>query len=114
MKAQTRIEAAVKACYDAYADYARKVDNMPVIPSFPKVRWERGSLKNSNTGWWVDGRLYNGTAEEVIAHWDKQTLKWVARLRKKMGETPSQQPDMPGTEALAYGSEYTVDYAVSQ
>ncbi len=93
MKEQTKIEQAVKRCYEAYSDYARIVDNIPVIPKFPKVTWERGSLKNESTGWTVDGKLYHGSAEQVVAYWDKLTERWVAKTRKKLAATPSQQPD---------------------
>lgn len=101
MKAQTQIEHAVKACYDAYADYARKVENIPVIPSFPKVSWVRGSLKNENTGWIVDGRLYPGTADEVVNYWNKRTALWLARTRKKLlaeGRDEGQSQETVGSD----------------
>lgn len=109
MKAKTQIEQAVKACYDAYSDYARKVDNIPVIPSFPKVEWVKGSLKNDASGWLVDGKLYNGTADQVVAHWNKQTERWHRRIRKALEE----QLPLPGTTEPAQdaggggGYEYT-------
>lgn len=95
MKAQTAIERAVKACYDAYSDYARKVEGIPVIPTFPKVSWVRGSLQNPETGWLVDGKLFNGTAEQVVAHWDKQTEKWIRRTRKAVTGLPEPGEDTP-------------------
>lgn len=91
MKAKTQIEQAVKAAYDAYAEYARKVDNMPVIPAFPRVSWERGSLKNPNTGWIIDGRLYPGTAEQVITHWDRVRVRW----EKKTWRATAEQLPLP-------------------
>lgn len=101
MKAKTLIEQSVKACYDAYADYARKVDNIPVIPNFPRVSWERGSLKNPNTGWWVDGKLYPGSAEQVIKHWTKLRAYWVGRMWKKLGIEPEQLPLPDDTDVPA-------------
>jgi hypothetical protein len=105
MKAQTQIERAVKACYDAYAEYARKVDNIPVIPQFPKVTWVRGSLKNEASGWLIDGKLYNGTAQEVVSHWNKQTERWTAKLRKKL-ETPLEQLELSQGEGGGEGYQY--------
>lgn len=98
MKAKTQIEQAVLAAYGAYADYCRKVDNVPVTVKFPRVSWERGSLKSENTGWVVDGRFFPGSAEQVISWWDKQKAKWERRLYKALpavyqGETPEPPED---------------------
>lgn len=103
MKEKTRVEQAVKACYDAYSDYARKVDNMPMIPKFPEVRWQRGSLKNPNTGWWIDGTLYPGSAEQVIELWDKQRRRVLRRMWKALGVAPEQMP-FPEEPSVPAGS----------
>lgn len=101
MKAKTQIEQTVHAAYVAYADYARKVENIPVIPAFPKVSWERGSLKNPNTGWIIDGRLYPGSAEQVMAYWDKIRAKWLRRTWKALGIEPEQLPLPDSTDEPA-------------
>jgi hypothetical protein len=60
MKAQTRIRLAVKLERDVYADYARIVDHVPVIPKNPQVMWRSG------LGWYIDGKRVRGTADEII------------------------------------------------
>lgn len=101
MKAQTRIEAAVKACYDVYAEYSHVAEHMRVTAVHPRVTWERGSLKNPNTGWVIDGVLYPGAADDVIDLWNKQRAKWERRLWKARGITPEQLPlpDEPDVSA---------------
>ncbi len=101
MKAKTQIEQTVHAAYVAYADYARRVDNIPVVPSFPKVSWERGSLKNPNTGWVVDGTLYPGSAEAVMKHWRKVRAYWLKKMWKALGISPEQLPLPEGTDEPA-------------
>ncbi len=101
MKAQTRIKAACKTMYDAYVDYSRKVLNIPVIPNIPKVEWRAGNPKDGNAGWIVDGRLYPGTAEQVVSHFEERTVYWLEKTRRKSepsvnnGHHAQDLPDAP-------------------
>lgn len=107
MKAQTQIEQAVKAWYDAFAEYARVVEGIPVKPTHPKVTWVKGSLKDEGAGWVIDGRHFNMTADEVIVEVNKQAAKWWRRINKHTGVSYGEQMTLPETiEQPAGGGGY--------
>lgn len=70
MKTTTQVRAAVKLCYDAYADYCRIVKNIPMIPPVPKVSYHAGK------GWLIEGKLWECTAEEVINEFGRKANVW--------------------------------------
>jgi hypothetical protein len=84
MKAKTRIVAAVKACYDSYSDYARKVLYIPVIPPYPKVTWEAGNTPQGSRGRWIiDGHDWPMAADEVVAEFQRRALMWEDKMRRR-------------------------------
>lgn len=82
MKAATRIKIACKSMYDAYTDYSRIVQNIPVIPNVPKVDWMAGNPKDGKAGWVVDGRLYPVTADQLVAHFEERTAYWQEKIKR--------------------------------
>lgn len=82
MKAATRIKNAAKSMYDAYTDYSRVVQNVPVIPNIPKVQFMAGNPKDGKAGWVVDGRLYPVTADQLVAHFEERARYWQERTQR--------------------------------
>lgn len=76
MKTTTAIRAAVKLCYDAFTDYARIVQNVPVIPKIPQVSYKTGK------GWEIDGQLFKLPAEKVIDHYDQCQRYWHEEIKR--------------------------------
>lgn len=99
MKAQTQVEDAVRAYYAAYCEYARQIDGVPVKTPFPKVAWVPGSLKNSASGWTIDGHTHNGTALEVVQMWNKLTERMIVKLQRKLEAQTLKQEPLPEPES---------------
>jgi len=99
VKAQTKVASAVKACYEAYAEYSSKVVHIPVVPpKRPLIIWQAGDQRNGNAGWLVDGRLHLGTAEDVVKHFNERTEYWIAKTRRKSDPSPKNGHDQATME----------------
>lgn len=84
MKAKTRVVTAAKELYETYANYSRRVLNIPVVPAYPSVTWKAGNTKEGARGTWIiDGREYPGTVDQVVAHFQERTVYWEDKLRRK-------------------------------
>lgn len=79
MKAMTMIAHAVKLYRSTFADYARIVYNVPIIPKRPQIWWQAG------VGWRVDGKIELGTAPEIVNRYQAKANKLAEEIKDYVG-----------------------------
>jgi hypothetical protein len=70
MQEGTKIRNAVRLASLAICEYHSRLHNIALKPLWTKAEWVVGR------GWFINGVLYPGTSEQVIAHFDRMQRKW--------------------------------------